>query len=617
MFARILGLISAFFMAISVAGAAPATKPVAKPVIAVFDLAGQMGETPVDESMAIFGPVGLSLRDVVTRIDKAAKDPDVKAVVVLADESAFGLAQATELRQAMQAVRAAGKDVYGHADGLAMGQYVLLSGASRVSVAPTGEIWAMGLYGDALYLHGLLLKLGIQPDFLHCGAYKSASEIFMRDGPSPEADQMTNWLLDSVYDTATKLIASGRNVSQDQAKSWIDGGPYTAEKAKDAGMIDAVEDRAALEAVLKEKYGKDAVFEKRYGAEKQPEINFSNPFAMMGVLAQLLNPPNAGAGKAAVGVVYVDGLIVTGKNDSGLVASEMAAGTDIARALDEAAADDSVKAVVLRIDSPGGSATASEIILRATQRVKAKKPLVVSMGDVAGSGGYYVSCAADTVFADDATLTASIGVVGGKLVTTEMWNKIGVTFKAYQRGANAGLLSSDTDFSPDERQRVQSWMDEIYGVFKNHVTAIRGNKLKKPIDELAAGRVFTGRQALDLGLVDRIGTLHDAIAFAADQASVKDYDVRTVPAPKNFLQKLMEQSSGGDADGGHVAMGADWLEKLAEPYLAGLDPEHVGMVRAALWQLDLVQREQVILMMPAPWCGRPAMLPVLCPGSRS
>ncbi|MGD0137454.1 MAG: signal peptide peptidase SppA [Tepidisphaeraceae bacterium] len=606
MFARIFCLMCAFFLAVSLAYAEPTTKPAAKPVIAVFDLAGKMGETPVDDSLAIFGPPPLSLRDVVMRIEKAANDPDVKAVMILADGSAFGLAQAEELRQAMQVARAAGKDVYGHADGLEMGQYVLLSGASRVSVAPTGDIWAMGLYGDALYLHGLLLKLGIEPDFLHCGAYKSASEIFMRDGPSPEADQMENWLFDSEYVTAIQQIASGRNVSQDAAQSWIDGGPYTAEKAKAAGMIDAVEDRAALEAMLKEKYGKDVVFEKRYGAEKQPEINFSNPFAMMGVLAQLLNPPNAGMGKAAVGVVYVDGLIVTGKNDSGLMESEMAASTDIARALDDAAADDAIKAVVLRIDSPGGSATASEIILRATERVKAKKPLVVSMGDVAGSGGYYVSCAAGTVFADDATLTASIGVVGGKLVTTEMWNKIGVTFKAYSRGANAGLLSSDTDFSPDERQRMQSWMDDLYGVFKNHVTAIRGNKLKKSIDELAAGRVFTGRQAVELGLVDRIGTLHDAIAFAADQANVKDYDVRTVPAPKNFLQKLMEQSAGDD-ETGHVAMGAEWLEKLAEPYLAGLDPEHVGLVRTALWQLELVQREQVILMMPAPFCVKPAV----------
>jgi protease-4 len=149
-------------------------------------------------------------------------------------------------------------------------------------------------------------------------------------------------------------------------------------------------------------------------------------------------------------------------------------------------------------------------------------------------------------------------------------------------------------------------MDDLYGVFKNHVTAIRGNKLKKSIDELAAGRVFTGRQAVELGLVDRIGTLHDAIAFAADQANVKDYDVRTVPAPKNFLQKLMEQSAGDD-ETGHVAMGAEWLEKLAEPYLAGLDPEHVGLVRTALWQLELVQREQVILMMPAPFCVKPAV----------
>jgi protease-4 len=465
----------------------------------------------------------------------------------------------------------------------------------------------MGMYGDALYLHGLLTKLGIQPDFLHCGAYKSASEIFMRDGPSPEAEQMENWLFDSVYDTSINLIASGRNVSPDQAKKWIDAGPYTAEKSMDAGMIDAVEDRATLETVLKTKYGNDVVFEKKYGAEKPPELNFSNPFAIMGVLAQLMNPPKPGGGKAAVGVVYVDGPIVLGKADSSLFGSETATSTDISKALDEAANDDSVKAVVLRIDSPGGSATASEIILRATERVKAKKPLIVSMGDVAGSGGYYVSCAADTVFADDATITASIGVVSGKLATTDMWNKIGVTWKPYQRGAHAAMLSTDAIFSPDERAQMQNQMNEIYGVFKAHVTAIRGNKLKKPIDELAEGRVFTGRQALDLGLVDRIGTLSDAIAFAADQAKVSDYIVRPVPEPKNVLQKLMEQSAGGDDDTDHVSLssGGNWIARLAEPYLAGLDPAHVRIVQMALGQLEMIQQQQVIIMMPAGFCVKP------------
>jgi protease IV len=606
----ITGVLTLFFIVVSVANGQSTTRPAEKGIIAVFDLSGEMNEQPVDASLAIFGPPPMSLRDVVSRMDKAAKDPQVKAVVVFADSAAFGHAQAAELRQALRNIRGTGKEVYAHGDWLEMGQYVLLSGATRLSVSPTGEVWATGLYGDALYLHGMLLRLGITPDFLHCGAYKSASEIFMRDGPSPEADQMENWLLDSVYDTAVNLIASGRNVSPDQARQWIDNGPYTAEKALGNGMIDAVEDRATLEAFLKSKYGDNVIFDKKYAAQKAPDLNLSNPFAFMTVLSQLMNPPKPDAGKSAVGIVYVEGPIIMGKSDSSpLVSDSMAASTDISKALDEAANDDSVKAVVLRVDSPGGSATASEIILRATERVKAKKPLIVSMGDVAGSGGYYVTCAADTIFADDATITASIGVVGGKLVTTEMWNKIGVTFKGYQRGANAGVLSSDTDFSPAERDQMQSWMNDIYGVFKDHVTAIRGNKLKKPIGELAEGRVFTGRQALDLGLVDRIGTLDDAITFAADQAKITDYVVRTVPEPKTILQKLMEQSSGGDDDTDHVSLtaGGNWIAKLAAPYLAGMDPAHARVIQMALGQLQLVQNERVMLMLPANFCVKPSI----------
>jgi protease IV len=611
MISRIISILALLLAVVPLAKADPAGAPAPahKPVIAVFDLAGDMSEQPADDSLAIFGPPNPSLRDVVERLDKAAKDPEVKAVVVLTDDASFGVGQVEELRQALRTVRSAGKEVYGHADELGILQYTLLAGSTRLSVSPTGDIWAIGLYGDEPYLHGMLLKLGIQPDFLHCGAYKSASEIFMRDGPSPEAEAMENWLLDSIYDTVVNLIASGRNVSPQQATKWIDAGPYTAEKALTAGMIDVAEDKATLESFLKSKYGNDVVFDKKYGAQEPPKLNFSNPFALMTILSQLINPPTPGAGKAAVGVVYVDGPIVLGKEENSLFGSDEATSTDIAKALDEAANDDSVKAVVLRVDSPGGSATASEIILRATQRVKAKKPLVVSMGDVAASGGYYVTCAADTVFADNASITASIGVVGGKLCTTDMWNKIGITFKAYSRGANAGILSSDTAFSPSERRQMMSWMNEIYGVFKDHVTAIRGQKLKKSIDDLAGGRVFTGRQALDLGLVDRIGTLADALVFAADQAKATDYLVRTIPQPKNALQRLLEQSSGGDDDTDHVSLGAssNWIAQLAAPYLAAMDPTHAGMVRIAFGQLAMIQREQVMLMLPAPLCVKPAM----------
>jgi protease-4 len=274
--------------------------------------------------------------------------------------------------------------------------------------------------------------------------------------------------------------------------------------------------------------------------------------------------------------------------------------SDVREALEKAGADQSIKAVVLRVDSPGGSATASEIILDATRRLKARKPFVVSMGDVAGSGGYYVACGADTVFADATTLTGSIGVLGGKLATTEMWRKIGITFKEYKRGENAGIFSTDGVFTESERARVRAVLDEIYADFKKRVTDIRGNRLKKPIEDLAGGRVYTGKQALELGLVDRLGTLSDAVAFAADQAKLKTYDVRVVPEPKSFLERLVERGSGSKNEPGHVSSAArgNALFKLAAPYLQDLDQRRTAAIASVLGRLEILQKEGVVLTMP-------------------
>ncbi|HEY5314305.1 MAG TPA: signal peptide peptidase SppA, partial [Pirellulales bacterium] len=284
------------------------------------------------------------------------------------------------------------------------------------------------------------------------------------------------------------------------------------------------------------------------------------------------------------------------------------ASSDLRRALDQAAADDTIHAVVLRINSPGGSATASDIILDATRRVKAKKPLVVSMGNVAASGGYYVACAADTVFADAATITGSIGVVGGKLATTDMFKKVGITFKAYPRGKHAGLLSSAQVFTPEERTHMQAWMDEIYGVFKGHVTAARGKKLKKPIDDLAGGRVYTGQQALDLGLVDKLGTLEDAIKFAATEAKLETYELRVVPEPKSFFELLLDDTAGDKSTDKHLSTGLihdpSGLLPAALPLLQRLDPQRMAALRLALLRLDLVNREGVVLMAPELLLGR-------------
>jgi protease-4 len=570
-------------------------------IVAVFPLRGLLTEEPADDVLQMFGQPELALKDVSERLGKAGADPEIKAVVLLPDSLLLGSAQAEELRAAISKVRQHNKDVYIHAESLTMGQYLLACGASRISVVPTGPVLVPGLHSSSLHVRGLLDKIGVKPDFLTEGEYKSAAELFMREQPSPQADEMMNWLMDSWDRNYKELIAQGRKVDLTKVQSWIDAGLFSAEQAKAAGLIDAVEQRLAFETLLKDRYGKDVQFEKSYGRKNQFDVDFSSPLAFLKIWGLLFGGAEKKTeAKPAVGIVFVTGPIMTGKGSTSPFGGSLGAfSSDVREALEKAAANSSIKAVVLRIDSPGGSATASEIILEATQRLKSKKPFVVSMGDVAGSGGYYITCAADTIFADASTLTGSIGVLAGKLATTEMWKKIGVTFKEYKRGQNAGIMSSEEVFTDSERARMRSFLDDTYAVFKDHVTKIRGTRLKKPIDELAGGRVYTGKQALDLGLVDRLGTLNDAIAFAADQAKLKDYDVRVVPEPRNFLEQLSQQASGKD-EPGHIkaAVPGNSLLQLALPYLQNLDPQRVAAVASVLIRLEILQREGVVLTMP-------------------
>ena len=577
-------------------------------VVAVFSLSGSVVESPRGEEL-LFGSSGSeSLLDLVKRLKKAVDDKHLKAVAFILDDASIGLAQIEEVRRVLDQIKAAGKEVYFHADALSLRTYALASGATKVSVVPTGDVWITGLYSESPYLRGLLDKIGVQPDYLTCGAYKSAGEIFMRKEPSPEAAAMQNWILDSTYETIVSLVAAGRHTTPDKVKAWMDGGPYSAEKAKTLGVIDAVEFRQDFVAAIKAKFGAAVKFDKRYGKKKGPEVDLSSPlgiFKLWGEILQGAEKPKET--KDAVAVVYVEGVIMPGKNSPGLLDLErIAFSTPIAKALDDAAEDKTVKAVVLRVDSPGGSPTGSEIILNATKHVKAKKPFVVSMGSVAGSGGYYVACGADTIYADASTITASIGVVGGKFATTQMWDKLGIHWKSAKRGANAGMLGSESVFSPLERQKLQSWMNEIYDVFKGHVTAIRGKRLKKNLDELAGGRVFTGRQALDLGLVDKIGTLDDAIRHVAAEAKIKDYDTRVLPRPKNFMESLFEDIGGKDDEKGDVdlSLGRQVSRRYAGlldavlPCVDKLDPHRLAMVKLALQRLSLLQQERVILTMP-------------------
>ena len=581
-----------------------------KPVVAVFSLAGEVVETPAEEELFFSAGSRESLKDLVERLEKARDDKAVKAVVLLKGDASLGYAQIEELRRVIGELRKADKTVYAHADSLMMGDYVLLSGASQLSVVPTGDLFIYGIYGEQPYLRGLLDIVGVKPDYLTCGDYKSAAEMFLRKEPSPEAAEMYEWLYDGIYENMLRLIAEGRGVEVERAREWVNRGLYTSEEARKQKIIDKVQTVQELEKQLKDEYGENLTFNKKYGKKKKQEVDLSSPFGVLQFYADLLSGPKTTKSKKdAVAIVYVDGPIMLGSAQESLFGSAAAAySSPIRKALDEAANDDTVKAVVLRVNSPGGSATASEIILQASKRVAEKKPLIVSMGDVAGSGGYYVALGTETIFADPSTITGSIGVVGGKFATEAMWNKIGINWEPIKRGENASIFGSEDVFSEEERELLQNWMNEIYGVFKEHVVKARGEKLKKEIDKIAGGRVYTGRQAQELGLVDELGGLDAAIVHAAKEAELKDgsYEVRVVPRPKNILEQLFSEMSDKDDDPKRLTVDgvsraradSSALVKAALPYLENLDPQRVRAVTAALEQMAHLQQQRVLLTMP-------------------
>lgn len=573
-------------------------------VVAHIEIKGQLAETPKNMPPLFGEEPPPSLYDILRRLDEAKEDDNVEAVILDLQYASFGAGQIEELNTALRALKEAKKPVYVHADSLRNWTYAASVGATNVTLVPTGDLWLTGLYGEMLFIRGALEKLGMTPDIERCGAYKSAAETLMRSEPSPENQAMINWLYDGLYDGLVTLMANSRGVTPDKMRALIDKGPYSAEEALKAGLIDAVKHRQDFIADIRKKYGADVEIKRDYGVDDESELPSDNFFAMFEFMMKMLNPDKKEFKDPTIALVYVDGAIETGSAEPSLFGgSEGAFSTSIRKALDKAADESAVKAVVLRVDSPGGSALASEIILDATRRVAAVKPLVVSMGNIAGSGGYYVTCAADTIFADRMTITASIGVLGGKIVTTGMWDKLGINWHPVKRGEMAALLSTAAPFTDAERAKMRHYMESIYEVFKGHVTTARGSKLKKPIDDVAAGRVFTGAQALELGLVDRLGGLQDAIAFAADKATVDDYEVRVIPEPLSIFDLFMGDKAKDDEYVSGPAPRRLSLTKMPVfetmlPILAQTDPLRFKAVVQALKRIELLQGEGVIAMMP-------------------
>jgi protease-4 len=506
-----------------------------EPHLAVVEVGGSVNEL---EDMSWFSMGGgVQLRELAVRLHGLARDEQVTGIVLRVGDLSMSMAQAEELRATVAAVRAR-KPVHCHTEGAANATYLVLTACASIGLAPTGGIVIPGPTIAPLYLRGLLAKLGLEADFIHIGAFKGAAEPLTRDGPSAEMRATYDAILDGEYESLVAAVAEGRTLDPARAKALVDTGMFTDVQAKAAGLVDEVATFEAWRDEVSE--GKPWI---KVPVGKEPAKD------MQGLMELLGLQPKPRITEPHVALVYAVGDVVDGKGEGGaLSAFQEIASRRLSAALRAAAEDDSVKAVVLRVDSPGGSALASEIIWHAVQEVKAKKPVVVSMGSLAASGGYYISCGADTIWAQPNTLTGSIGVVGGKIVLGQALGKLGVSVVEMSRGKRATLYSTVKKWTAEERQLVEAEMRYVYDVFKKRVADGR-KKTVEEIEPIAQGRVWVGRQAKEKGLVDQLGGLDDALADAKKRAGLpEDAPVDVYPGEPTLMDLL--EGLGGEVRAG-------------------------------------------------------------------
>ncbi|MCD6365708.1 MAG: S49 family peptidase, partial [Planctomycetes bacterium] len=394
--------------------------------LAHIRLSGLIQERPSELGMLFSKEKPTALGEVIDRLAKAKDDKTITAVAIELAEPAMGLAQIQDLVAAIEDVQSGGKDVACFVEQARPGTYLLAASASHVTMPPSGMIVLPGVYGELWYFKGLLDKLGLEADMEQIGAYKGAAEPWMQTEPSPEVREQMTGLVDDLYEQIVGAVVAHRGLTQAKATEAVDLGLMTATQAKQLNLIDEVAFRQDFYKRLDAHYGPKTELVRRYGVEDGPAMAISSPWDLFKLFGQMLSAGPATT-TPAIAVVYVEGIITTGRSEENPFGSHSVGSATLRWALDKAREDDSIKAVVLRVDSPGGSALASDIVYNAARRVAAVKPVIVSMGNVAASGGYYIAVAGDEILAQPGTITGSIGVVGGKLILAGLLDKIGIT----------------------------------------------------------------------------------------------------------------------------------------------------------------------------------------------
>jgi len=499
---------------------------------AIVEIAGGISEL---ESFSIFGGVsGTKLRSLTTRLYTLGADANVQSILLRFGDLGVSMAQAEELRASIASVRKSGKPVHCFIDSIANAGYFVLSACETITLTPTGEVIITGPALQPLYVKGLLDKLGIEADFLHIGAFKGAAEPLTRTAPSPEMRATYDAILDGAYGRLVDAIAEGRKLDRSKAAALVDEAMFTDVRAKQAGLVDEV----ATWEVWRDARTAGGAWQK-VAIDKQRGQDLGALMEMLGAT------PQKRVSEPHVALLYAVGNVVDGKGSNGVLgATQEIASRRLGPALRAVADDDSVKVIVLRVDSPGGSALASETIWHAVRYAQSKKPVVVSMGSLAASGGYYISAGADTIWAQPDTLTGSIGVVGGKIVLGGALQKFGVTSVELGRGKRAGLMNAMRKWTPDERGAIEATMKSVYVQFVARVA--EGRKLEPgQVEPIAQGRVWIGADAKQRGLVDQLGGLDDALADARKRGGLADNAPIDIYPPEPTLLDILSSFAGG------------------------------------------------------------------------
>jgi protease-4 len=482
-------------------------------------------QAPSDPVGQIFGSKRLSQRDYIEVILRARDDRRINGLLLTLKTPSVGIAKMQELRDAIRHFRDSGKWTAAWTEtagefGPGTGLYYLASACDTIWIAPSGDVNLTGLRAEVPFIRGTLDKLKVFPDMDHIGKYKNAMNFYTEKSMTEAHREATEVLIDGIYRQVRKAIAESRHMTDDQVGALIDQGPFIGPRALEAKLVDHLGYRDEFEQWLTEKNGGHLPIVKARRYLRAGRYWDSGP---------------------RIALIYGVGGVGRGESSHDPLTGSTQMGSDtVAEAIKDAREDDSIKAIVFRVDSPGGSYVASDIIWRQVSLTHGKKPIVVSMSDVAGSGGYFVAMAADKIVAEPGTITASIGVLSGKLVTRDLWEMVGVTSDAVQRGRHSTFFSSNQKYSDEERVIFRGWLERVYKDFVGKVAQGRGKSFDE-IHAIAQGRIWTGEDALKLGLVDELGGLDAAVAKAAELAGLpKDGHVRLVevPSPKSFFQEL-------------------------------------------------------------------------------